>query len=200
MKIYLINQGNSEPIDQPVFSTGDTYVVESGNRIWIWIGEKTSVDEKFAAAFITDLKDREQGGDIDVETVHQGEESPDFRRTVGIMRVVDKNLAKSILKKVEKKEIPIVMYRVSSEEYDSLDDIQFIQVALEKESLISEDVFLIDTYDTTYIWQGKNCNVREKVAAGRIARKFDAERVGVQREIFVDEGDEPEKLKEILHF
>ena len=82
MKIYLINEGISEPIDQPVFSTGDTYVVESGDRIWIWIGEKTSVDEKFAAAFISDIKDREQGGDIDVETVHQGDR-PDARQPGG---------------------------------------------------------------------------------------------------------------------
>ncbi len=114
------------------------------------------------------------------------------------MRIVDADLAKSILKKLEKETHPNVMYRVSSEEYDTLEDIQFIQVPLSKKSLDSEDVFLIDTYDKVYIWQGKNCSVREKVVGGRLARKFDVERVGAQEEIFVEEGNEPDELKELL--
>jgi len=44
----------------------------------------------------------------------------------------------------------------------------------------------------------KSGYVREKVVAGRIARKFDAERVGHQEEIFVEEGEEPQALKTIL--
>ncbi|MHA1838598.1 MAG: hypothetical protein ACTSYO_01360 [Candidatus Ranarchaeia archaeon] len=199
-KICLVKQGALEEVDQPVFSTGDTYIVQSGERIWIWIGEGSSVDERFAGAFISDLRDKEAGGDIDVETVHQSEETPGFRMAVGPMRIVEKNLAESILKKVKKIEHPVVMYRISSEEYELLDDIQFIQVPLSKDSLSSEDAFLIDAYDKTFIWQGKNCNVREKVVAGRVARKFDAERVGVQKEIFVEEGEEPDELKELLGF
>ncbi|MEM3594661.1 MAG: hypothetical protein QXS27_08010, partial [Candidatus Jordarchaeaceae archaeon] len=108
--------------------------------------------------------------------------------------------AKSILKKTEKKTHSVVMYRISGEEFETLDDIQFVQVPLSKASLDSEDVFLIDTYDTIYIWQGKKSSVREKVVGGRIARKFDAERVGVQKEVFVEEGEEPDKLKKILGF
>ncbi|MHA1207951.1 MAG: hypothetical protein ACTSRF_01730 [Candidatus Freyarchaeota archaeon] len=167
VKIYIIRESDYEQVDQPVFSTGDTYIVDAGDRIWIWLGEKTTVDEKFAGAFISDL-------------------------------IVDRDLAKSILKKTVKETHPVVMYRVSGEEFETLEDVQFIQVPLSKDSLDSEDVFLIDTYDTVYIWQGKNCSVREKVVGGRLARKFDAERVGVQKEVFVEEGDEPEELKRLL--
>lgn len=197
-KIYLIKEGDYEEIMQPIFSTGDTYVVDAGDRIWIWLGEKTTVDEKFAGAFISNLIDKQRKGKPRVETVHQGGESLEFRKTVGPMRIVDQDLAKSILKKTEKKTHPVVMYRISGEEFKTLDDIQFVQVPLSKASLDSEDVFLIDTYDTIYIWQGKKSSVREKVVGGRIARKFDAERVGVQKEVFVEEGQEPDKLKKIL--
>jgi gelsolin len=197
-KIYLIKEGDYEEIMQPVFSTGDTYVVDAGDRIWIWLGEKTTVDEKFAGAFISDLIDKQRKGKPRVETVHQGSEPLEFRKTVGPMRIVDQDLAKSILKKTEKKTHPVVMYRISGEEFETLDDIKFVQVPLSKASLDSEDVFLIDTYDTVYIWQGKKSSVREKVVGGRIARKFDAERVGVQKEVFVEEGEEPDKLKKIL--
>jgi len=197
-KIYLVKEGDYEEIMQPVFSTGDTYVVDAGDRIWIWLGEKTTVDEKFAGAFISDLIDKQRKGKPRVETVHQGSEPLEFRKTVGPMRIVDQDLAKSILKKMEKKTHPVVMYRISGEEFETLDDIQFVQVPLSKASLDSEDVFLIDTHDTVYIWQGKKSSVREKVVGGRIARKFDAERVGVQKEVFVEEGEEPDKLKKIL--
>ncbi|MBS7250745.1 MAG: hypothetical protein KIH08_09200 [Candidatus Freyarchaeota archaeon] len=197
-KIYLIKEGDYEEIMQPVFSTGDTYVVDAGDRIWIWLGEKTTVDEKFAGAFISNLMDKQRKGKPRVETVHQGNEPLEFRKTVGPMRIVDQDLAKSMLKKTEKKTHPVVMYRISGEEFETLDDVQFVQVPLSKASLDSEDVFLIDTYDTIYIWQGKKSSVREKVVGGRIARKFDAERVGVQKEVFVEEGEEPDKLKKIL--
>lgn len=43
------------------------------------------------------------------------------------------------------------MYRVSSEEYEALEDIKFVQVSFSKESLSSEDVFLIDTWDKIYV-------------------------------------------------
>jgi len=198
VKIYMIREGDYEQVDQPVFSTGDTYIVDAGDRIWIWLGEKTTVDEKFAGAFISDLLDKERRGAPDVETVEQGKEPPEFRKVVSGMRIVDRDLAKSILKKTVKETHPVVMYRVSGEEFETLEDVQFIQVPLSKDSLDSEDVFLIDTYDTVYIWQGKNCSVREKVVGGRLARKFDAERVGVQKEVFVEEGDEPEELKRLL--
>ncbi len=198
VKIFLMRQGAAEEISEAVFSMGDTYVVDAGDRIWIWIGKHSTVDEHFAGAFIGDLLDKEREGEPDVETVWQGYEPQPFREAVGPMRIVDKDLAKSILKKVPRTEHDVVMYQISSEEYDNLNDIQFVQVPLSKDSLNSEDVFLIDTYDTVYIWQGKNCHVKEKVIGGRIARKFDAERVGVQEEVFVEEGEEPEYLKELL--
>ncbi|MEM3585812.1 MAG: hypothetical protein QXO71_00700 [Candidatus Jordarchaeaceae archaeon] len=197
-KIYLVKEGGYEQIAQPVFSTGDTYIVDVGNQIWIWLGEKTTVDEKFAGAFVSKLIDRERRGKPKVETVEQGKEPIEFRKAVGAMRIVEADLAKSILKRTAKKTHPIVMYRISGEKYEKLEDIQFVQVPLSKESLSSDDVFLIDMYDTVYIWQGKNCSIREKVAGGRLARQLDAERVGVQREIFVEEGEEPDNLKKIL--
>jgi len=193
-----MRKGTTEEIPEPVFSIGDTYIVDAGNRIWIWIGKDSTVDEQFTGAFIGDLMDKEREGEPDVETVWQGYEPPEFRQSVGAMRIVNKDLAKSILQKIPRTEREVVMYQVSSEEYETLNDIQFIQVPLSRDSLNSDDVFLIDTYDTVFVWQGKNCNVKEKVIAGRIARKFDAERVGVQEEVFIEEGEEPEKLRELL--
>ena len=72
--IYLIRQGEQVKIDGPVFSTGDTYVVDAGEQVCIWIGDKSTVDERVAGAFLSDLRDREAKGAIDVDNIHQGEE------------------------------------------------------------------------------------------------------------------------------
>lgn len=114
--IYIVREGGYEHVEQPdfsVFSTGDTYIVDAGDRIWIWLGVKTTVDEKFAGAFVGDLLDKERRGAPDVETVEQGNEPIEFRKAVGGMRIVDADLAKSILKKVEKETHPVVLYRIS---------------------------------------------------------------------------------------
>jgi hypothetical protein len=197
-KIYLVNEGGYEEISQPVFSTGDTYIVDAGKKIYIWLGEKSTIDEKFAGAYISELLDEERHFEPKVVTVEQGNEPTDFKQAVGPMRIVDQALAKSILKKTAKKTHPAVMYKISSEKMDTLEDAKFTQVPLSKDSLSSDEVYLIDTYDTIYVWQGKNCTIEEKVGGGRIGRQLDRDRAGVIKEIFVEEGNEPDKLKEIL--
>ncbi len=63
VKIYIVKEGGYEYVEQPVFSvfsTGDTYIVDADDRIWIWLGEKTTTDEKFAGALVSDLLDKER--------------------------------------------------------------------------------------------------------------------------------------------
>lgn len=199
VKIFMVEEGRLTPVDKPVFSRGDTYVVDADDKIWIWIGSNSTVDEKFVGALLADKMDKERKSRPSVRTVEEGKEPKEFLALVKGMKIVDKDLAKSILKKVEVEKHEPVMYKISAEEYEKLEDVKFVQVPLSKESLSSDDVFLIDTWDKIYIWQGKNASVKEKVAGGRIARMFDAERAGVQKEIFVEEGDEPEELKRILN-
>jgi ribosomal protein S27AE len=170
LNIYLINKGELVKLDKPVFTTGDSYLVDGGNNIWVWIGKESSVDEKFTAAHLSTVLDVSRRGKPKITSVDQTMEP--------------------------------VLYRVSSEEYATINDIIYIQVPCTKESLDSEDVFILDdqTNETVYIWIGSTSNVKEKVVAGQISRKFEVERAGVQKEIFVDEGQEPEEFKRILKF
>ena len=54
-KIFHVVKGNLVEIKSAIFADGDTYVVEDpeNKMLWIWIGSKSTVDEKFAAAEIT---------------------------------------------------------------------------------------------------------------------------------------------------
>ncbi|MHC1590482.1 MAG: hypothetical protein ACXQS8_00175 [Candidatus Helarchaeales archaeon] len=200
VNFYRLEKGELKKIDKAVFTSGDVYIADKGDTIYIWIGKDATVDEKFSGAHIATMIDSQRGGEPKIVTIDQGKETKEFLKAVGSLKVVDKDVAESILTHYEKPIEKPVLYRVSSEEYDTLEAIQYIQVPLSKDSLDGEDVFLLDDLpnNNVYIWIGKGANVREKVVGGRIARAFDAERPGVQNEIFVYEGEEPEEFKRIL--
>ncbi|MHA1273485.1 MAG: hypothetical protein ACTSQP_03145 [Promethearchaeota archaeon] len=202
MKLYLINQGELQEINKPVFSTGDVYLVDDEKTIYIWLGSKCSVDEKTSGAALARKLDQERGGAAKIITVDQGQETPEFLKLInenlGPMKIVEKNIAKTLLKDVSTgdwagfEEWKNILYRVSSEEFEDINSMKMIQVPFSKDSLDSEDCFIADLGNKIYIWHGKNCNVKEKVKAGQWARAIDAERAGLQNEVIFEEGDDAE--------
>lgn len=200
VNIYLINKGQLQKIDQPVFTSGDAYIVDSGKQIWIWIGNGASVDEKFSAAHLSTVIDVSRRGEPKVTSVDQGSEPKELKVALGGLKIVDANVADTLLKKVQKAVYEPVLYRISSEEFETINDIVYKQVPCVKESLDSEDTFLLDdkTNNKLYIWVGSTSNAKERVVAGQIARKFDAERAGVQDAVFIEEGHEPPEFKKLV--
>lgn len=122
---------------------------------------------------------------------------------MGAMKIVEQNIAKTMLKDVvtgdwaQFTEHKNVLYRVSSEEFENINTMKMVQVPFSKDQLASEDSFVADLGTKIYIWQGKACNVKEKVKAGEWARKIDAERAGAQNEVIFEEGDDAEFLAAI---
>ena len=203
MKVYLVDQGNLKEISKPVFSMGDVYVVDDGKTIYVWIGSKCSVDEKTAGAAQARTLDQQRGGAAKIITVDENQETPDLMKAIssmGAMKVVEKNIAKTLLKDVSTgdwagfEEWKNILYRVSSEEFEGINAMKMIQVPFTKDTLNSEDCFVADLGNKVYIWQGRTCNVKEKVKAGQWARNIDAERAGSQNEKIFEEGDDSEFL------
>ena len=206
MILFLVDQGNLKEISKPIFSMGDVYVLDSGNTIYVWIGSKCSVDEKTAGAAQARTLDQQRGGAAKIITVDENQETPDFMKSInsmGAMKVVEKNYAKTLLKDVSTgdwagfEEWSNILYRVSAEEFDGINSMKMVQVPFSKDSLDSEDCYVADLGNKVYIWQGKTCNVKEKVKAGQWARNIDAERAGAQNEQIFEEGDDAEFLAAI---
>ncbi|MFW9948015.1 MAG: hypothetical protein ACFFDX_14420, partial [Candidatus Odinarchaeota archaeon] len=182
-------------------STGDVYLLDDEKTIYVWIGSKCSVDEKTSGAAQARNLDQMRGGAAKIITVDEGMESRDFLNLVnslGAMKVVEKNVAKTLLKDVVTgdwagfTEHINVLYRVSSEEFEGINAMKMVQVPFNKDALDSEDCFVADLGNKVYIWQGTECNVKEKVKAGQWARQIDADRSGLQDETIFEEGDDAE--------
>jgi adenylate cyclase len=201
MKLLLIDKGEMKQISKPIFSSGDVYLVDDERTIYVWIGNKCSVDEKTAGAAQARTLDQQRGGAAKIITVDQGFETKEFLKLVapmGAMKIVEKNYAKTLLKDVSTgdwagfTEWRNILYRVSSEEFEDINAMKMIQVPFSKNSLESEDCFVADLGNKVYIWQGNACNTKEKVKAGQWARSIDADRAGLQQETIFEEGDDAE--------
>jgi Gelsolin repeat len=198
----MIDQGAVVEIKKAVFTTGDSYLVvdEAAEKIYIWLGSKCSVDEKATAAIEARRIDDSElfNGNAKIVTYDQGDESPEFLSKLQGLKIINKNLAKTMLIDVKTGEFAgqsehvNALYRISSEEFDGLNAIKFVQVDFEKKALDSEDCFIADLGVDIWIWQGSKSNVKEKVKAIQFAREFDADRAGGQRpEVFMEnDGDE----------
>ena len=200
VNFYRIEKGQLKKIEKAVFTHGDTYVVDKGNTIYIWVGKEASVDEKFSGAHIATMIDSQRSGEPKIITIDDGHETKEFRRACGGLKVVSGDVAESMLSHWEKPYVKPVLFRVSSEEYETIEDVEYIEVPLSKDSLDPEDVFILDdaSNDICYIWIGSDANVKERVVARKIAMKFEDERAGAQKEVFIEQGDEPEAFKTIL--
>lgn len=201
MKLYLVDKGELKELSKNIFSSGDVYLLDAEKTIFIWIGNKCSVDEKTSGAAQARTLDQQRGGAAKIITVDQGFESKEFLKLIapmGAMKIVEKNYAKTLLKDVttgdfaQFNEWKNILYRVSSEEFEDINAMKMIQVPFSNNSLESEDCFVADLGNKVYIWQGNACTVTEKVRAGQWARSIDADRAGLQQETIYEEGDDAE--------
>ncbi|MEA2071002.1 MAG: hypothetical protein U9O98_06890, partial [Asgard group archaeon] len=76
--IYHVKKGEFVPVAKPHFNDGDSYVIDLGEKIWIWLGKETQVDEKFIAAKSAQELDTQKRGLPEVDSCFQGEEEQEL--------------------------------------------------------------------------------------------------------------------------
>ena len=94
MKLFLVDKGELKAISKSIFSSGDVYIVDDERTIYVWIGNKCSVDEKTAGAAQARTLDQQRGGAAKIITVDQGFETKEFLKLIapmGSMKIVEKS-------------------------------------------------------------------------------------------------------------
>ncbi|MEM2142472.1 MAG: hypothetical protein QXQ81_04365, partial [Candidatus Thorarchaeota archaeon] len=176
VEVYHIQKGKLVRVPNPGrFGRGDCYLVDAGPKIYLWIGPKSTPDEKFLAAAEAVFRDVKRMGEARIEHVEGEKEPAEFRKLFQKIEITDED-TESILKKVQLQKHEYKLWRLSRDAGDSY----YVEVPIKRSSLDSEDVFVLDTWDKIYVWRGKRSSARERFDATLIARSYDAERVGVQ--------------------
>ncbi len=176
-------------LDGGVFGRGDCYLVDAGPKIYLWIGPNSSVDEKFLTAASAVMRDTARKGHADIDRIEGGNEPEEFKALFDDFQLTDED-TESILKHVQLEKKEFKLWRVHHEG----DETFFAEVPLNKASLHSDDVYILDTWEDLFVWRGKDATAREKFDGTMLARRYDAERVGVQEIDLIEEGDEPQEF------
>lgn len=187
---YHIQKGRLVKMPNPgAFGRGDCYLVDAGPKIYLWIGPKSTVDEKFLTAASAVMRDAEREGKADIDRIEGGNEPPEFKALFDDFRLTDED-TEGILRKVHLETHEYKLWKVHREGNETF----FAEVPLNKNSLKTDDVFILDTWDDIWVWRGKGASAREKFDGNILARRYDAERVGVQDIEIIEEGEEPEEF------
>ncbi|MFW9856696.1 MAG: hypothetical protein ACFFFG_16715 [Candidatus Thorarchaeota archaeon] len=186
MRVLHVEGKNLIELSPPYeFLNGDVYIVDNSDvsaglqkKVYIWVGSQAFADDKAVGAWAAkqlDLKDKE----IDIDTVTEGNEPEDFSSLINFVVVTGDT--PGFLKHVDvnAEEVSYALYRVKDADLSdgsSSDDIVIENVPMTSDSLVSDDVFVLDAYHDLYVWIGSGSQVGEKAAGNRLVRKLDVDR------------------------
>jgi len=186
-KIYHIVRGNLVVEKSMQFYDGDTYIVDNGMDIYIWMGKNTEVDEEFAGAYLSEQMDMARRGAPKVTSVDQGKEPKKLIDLLGPTFKVVPGGTGSMLKKVEPdKELAPTLYRCVDDKPSKLQ--------LKRSALDSHECVILDLPKMIYVWEGKDSTAKDKYAAGHLARELNSKRKFMVPIKVIGEGEEPEEF------
>ena len=189
VKVMHVQGKDLKDVKEPYqFLNGDVYVIDDSKKqdgtmkdasekpkVYIWLGSKAFADDRGVGAWAAKQLD----------IAHAEIDTP------GFLKHVDVNY----------QDVDYAMFRVWDTDLSdgsSTDDIEIKEVPITKSSLKSDDAFVIDGWDTLYVWVGKDAQVGEKMAADRLARKFDVDRKRTPIVYTIYEGDEPKGFYDFI--
>ena len=190
--IYHIRKGEFVPIKEPSFRTGDSYVVDLGKTIYIWIGKDSQVDEKFIAAKTAQDLDWERRGKPRVDSCFEGEEDKELLDALGPDFKVVEGDTPSMLIHVDTSFKPKYrMIRVKQEG----STISYDEVPFSRDSLDTNDVFVVaalmcEEAMMLYTWIVKKSRPMEKFKAAIKSDLIDKEFREAPQTITIEEGEE----------
>ncbi len=190
--IYHIQKGEFVPIKDPHFKTGDSYVIDLGQTIWIWLGKSTQVDEKFIAAKTAQELDWEHGGKPRVDSCLEGEEDAELLDALGPEFKIVEGDTPSMLTHVDTSFKPV--FRMIRVKQDG-DEIEYIEEKFSRESLDSNDVFVVvalmgEEAMIIYNWIGSKARPKEKFFGAIKSDYIDKEFREAPQTITIEEGQE----------
>lgn len=163
-----------DPATHGFFFGGDSYVIkyayEKNGRenyiIYFWQGRDSTQDERAASAIHAVRLDNELGGKAVQVRVTQGHEPRHFLRIFkGKMIVFLGGKASGFRNLRDHDTYDVDGTRFFQVRGTCADDVRVVQVPEVSASLSSDDVFILETPSTTYVWIGKGANDEEKEMA-----------------------------------
>jgi hypothetical protein len=170
------------------FGKRDCYLVDADEVLYLWVGSENEVEEHTlgqAARVLKQTKEEE----IELLRLPAGHEPREFRELFPNFRVTRES-AESFVREVATRRHEHRLWKVHKVE----DEIWFREVPAREDSLKSDGIFVLDTWEKFYIWRGKDAD-KANLDPMVIVRGYDARRIGPRDVSIVEEGEESEEFK-----
>ncbi|KAM8924330.1 macrophage-capping protein [Pelodytes ibericus] len=156
------------------FNKGDCFILDTEETIYVWSGSQSNMMERNRARDLANqIRDIERRGIARVEIIQEGEEPEEMTQVLGDKPDSFKDGSTEEDQEADvrhKKEA--ALYQVSN----ASGQMQVSRVGdgaiLQKEQLISDDCFILDTAGKLYVWKGKRANKEEREQSLEIANEF----------------------------
>ncbi|KAJ1567095.1 hypothetical protein HK405_007183, partial [Cladochytrium tenue] len=165
--------------------------------IWTWVGPLAEMDKRFCCAMFAVGLRTWIGGSGKIMRETESEESRGFLDLFGgSVEHIDASMAaESGLYIVQEKTYPLRMYRIFGKS-----SVKVALVEPKADSLTSDHVYLIDGGMEIFQWNGKDSSLANKAHGGIISESISgSERYGRATVLEIDEGEEPDRLWEVLN-
>ncbi|XP_061189061.1 advillin-like isoform X1 [Saccostrea echinata] len=163
LQVRGTNQLNTKAVqvemDASSLNTNDVFVIFTKTQVFIWCGKGSTGDEREMAKKVTSRSPREP------VMVFEGQEKDTFWNVLGGKKpyINDKRL-----QEVETNH-PARLFQVSNASgrftVDEIPDFS-------QQDLVSDDVMILDVWDTVYVWIGNGANKQERDEAERLAIEY----------------------------
>ncbi|KAM6040411.1 macrophage-capping protein [Chlamydotis macqueenii] len=157
------------------FNTGDCFILDLGETLFVWCGAKCNVLERSRAQELAAaIRDGERGGKARLEIVADGEEPPEMLQVLGPKPALQEGGPEEDAAADCRNAGAAVLYKVS----DATGRMDLTQVAasspFSQSLLCSDDCFVLDNGGgggKVYVWKGRKANERERQAALKVAEE-----------------------------
>ena len=164
-------QSREITINRKNLDSGDAYLLDTGLKIFIWTGKKSNSFEKFHMGCLAQKIKDMRHNKITLITLY--EDSTDA------IDIKNKKEFDEFMEKYEEEDIPEkqesvieVDKKVMMKLSDENGKFEMSEVPYNKDSLKSQDSFLVDRGDALIIWIGKEASKNEKKFARFYANKY----------------------------
>jgi len=154
------------PLKCSSLNQGDAFVLDAGQVIYTWFGTLASGFEKSQAGALSHNLANTEGRQVTRQESDVDDDHEEFWNLLGgkeeIMEADDSRVA----------DIPLVQEPVMFKVNDDANELSIDSIPFDKESLCSDDAFLIDIGATVFVWLGRGSTKREKQEAMRMAQTY----------------------------
>ncbi|NXT30319.1 CAPG protein, partial [Syrrhaptes paradoxus] len=174
------------------FNTGDCFILDVGETLFVWCGAKSNVLERSRAQELAAaMRDGERGGRARLEIVADSEEPPEMLQVLGPKPPLQEGNPEEDVVADQRNAGAAVLYKVS----DATGRVDLTPVATSSpfspELLCPDDCFVLDhgAGGKVYVWKGSKASAQERQVALRVAEETIA-RMGHPPRTQVGAGDE----------